>query len=31
VEPLNARVYDAASNERVREILASVLDQISKL
>jgi hypothetical protein len=31
VEPFNARVYDAASNEQVREILASVLDQISKL
>jgi hypothetical protein len=28
---LNARVYDAASNERVREIVASVLDEISKL
>jgi hypothetical protein len=31
VEPLNARVYDAASNERVREILASILDRISTL
>jgi len=28
---LNARVYDAESNERVREIVAYVLDQISKL
>jgi hypothetical protein len=31
VEPLNARVYDAASNERVREVMAFILDQISKL
>jgi hypothetical protein len=31
VEPFNARVYDAASNEQVREILASVIDRISKL
>jgi len=27
---LNARLYDAVSNERVREIVASVLDEISK-
>jgi hypothetical protein len=27
---LNARVYDAVSNERVREIVASVLDEVSK-
>ncbi len=31
VAPLNAQVYDVASNERVREVLASILDQISKL
>lgn len=31
VAPFDARVYEAASAEQVREILASVLDEISKL
>lgn len=31
VEPLRAWLYDASSNDRVREILASILDEISKL
>ena len=31
VEPFHGRLYDAASVERVREILASILDEISKL
>ena len=31
VAPFGARVYDAASSERVREILASVLNEISRL
>lgn len=31
VEPFNASIYEAASKERVREIVASVIGEISKL
>jgi hypothetical protein len=31
VEPLNARLFDAASTQQFRRVLAAILEQISRM